>query len=738
MAPVLSIIPQNLEGVRQEVLERFAAMIENQMRTQQFAMNVSSLVHEINSEHASRLDSIINLLGQANCDASAKAEIQSRLRNEIQRVKRLDSTLDLLLAERERQWDAAGDHLKQVMLDFNHTLENLAGTLIEKDLLERQSQVLENIIISHEQVSHWQLFVQQILSSFHAIFPFNFFFIAFAEEHGLALYLYFLGDYTDEVKSFVRTKVTQDMLEKLELPADTLTDIEEFDIPTESRLESISKIDTIVVTVPELDLVNLAGVLGVTFCSSNVLSSQEASVIRSILAVMVMVVGSSKALSKTLAELEYYSAHDPLTGLHNRRYFNEMLEYEVGRSERHNHEFSILMLDLDDFKDINDTYGHPCGDETLKEVAEVLHTIMRKGDLATRIGGDEFAIILTETGQDGAMVVAEKLRGELRDKQFVSPNGKTFHVTTSIGLVTYPQDAKNISDLMAGVDIGLYRAKKLGKDGICTVDQVEDKVQAGRDIRDHAETLRAHLRNDLVLPFYQPIIDCKTGEVYAYESLARLAEPNGETVSAGMFIETIEKYGMGRELDRVIIRKTLETLKEHAVDSGLTHKVFINISAQEIQGRGVLGYAEELCHELGIPPHCMVFELLERDAIGDMTNMRKFLTELRQSGFSFALDDFGSGYNSFHYLRELHFEYVKLDGDYVRNILNSKIDFALVRNLIHLCQDLGTLTVAEFVESQEIMDKLREMGVDYAQGFHLGVPVPRMQPSSWQPGKVKP
>lgn len=737
MTSVLSMAPQNLEEVRQQVLERFAALIESQMRTQQFAMNVGGLVHDINSEHTERLDSIIRLLGQADCDAAAKAEIQAKLRYEISRVKRLDSTLDLLLGERERQWAATGNHLKQVMLDFNHTLESLAGTLIEKNLLERQSQVLEKIIISHEQVSHWQLFVQQILASFHAIFPFNFFFIAFAEEHGLALYLYFLGDYPDDVKSFVRTKVTTDMLAKLALPPDTLTDIEEFDIPADSGLASIEDISTIVVTVPELDLVNLAGVLGVTFCSSKVLSSQESSVIRSILAVMVMVVGSSKALSKTLAELEYYSAHDPLTGLHNRRYFNEMLEYEVGRSERHNHEFSILMLDLDDFKDINDTYGHPCGDETLKEVAEVLHAIMRKGDLATRIGGDEFAIILTETGQDGAMVVAEKLRAELRDKEFLSPNGKTFHVTTSIGLVSFPKDARNISDLMAGVDIGLYRAKKMGKDGVCTVESVEDKVQAGRDIRDHAETLRGHLRNDRVLPYYQPIIDCKTGEVFAYESLARLAEPNGETVSAGMFIETIEKYGMGRELDRVIIRKTLEVLRKHTTDNGIANKVFINISAQEIQGRGVLGYAEELCRELGIPPQCMVFELLERDAIGDMTNMRKFLSELRQSGFSFALDDFGSGYNSFHYLRELHFEYVKLDGDYVRNILNSKIDFALVRNLVHLCQDLGTLTIAEFVESQEIMDKLREMGVDYAQGYHLGVPVPRMQPSSWQPGTIK-
>jgi len=151
-------------------------------------------------------------------------------------------------------------------------------------------------------------------------------------------------------------------------------------------------------------------------------------------------------------------------------------------------------------------------------------------------------------------------------------------------------------------------------------------------------------------------------------------------------------------------------------------RLFINLSAQEIQGRGILGFAEQLCIEMSIPPQAVVFEILERDAIGDMTHMRKFLSNLREKGFSFALDDFGSGYNSFHYLRELHFDYVKIDGAFVRNILNSKIDYALVRNLSHLCQDIGILTVAEFVESEEILDALKNMGIDYVQGFHLALP----------------
>ena len=728
MKPAPLRVPDGHEEMRQRVLESFAGLFESQTRTRRFASSITELTRDTHDELLSGLRDSIQRIAGLDIAPDTRSHIVSGLEQAVARCERLDKTLDVLVDERRRQWRKNASDLQHVMLEFNRTSHNLAGTLIEKDLLERQSQVLETIVLSHEKVTQWKAFVQEVLLGFHAFFPFDVFFIAFAEENVLSLYIYYMGSFPDDVRSAARSKLARDMVAHLRLPADVPLDIEEFQVARDPNrpVREIDNIRMITVPVPDIEASNLAGLLGIAYASLEDLTPQESSVIHSILAVMVMVVGSSKALNRTLSELEYYSTHDPLTGLHNRRYFNEILGYEVGRSERHQHEFSILMLDLDDFKDVNDTYGHPCGDRVLQQVADRMKQSMRNGDLATRIGGDEFAIILVETGVEGALTVAEKLRTELRQMTFIGDDGKDFHITTSIGVVTYPGDAHSISDLMAGVDLGLYRAKELGKDGIGTLESVGDRVKASRMTRDYAEKLRASLRDGRVVPYYQSIFNCKTGEPFAYETLARIIEPDGRTLSAGAFIETIEKYGLGRDLDRTIITQALHAARARLDANKPPFRLFINLSAQEIQGRGILGYAEQLCTELGIPPSVIVFEILERDAIGDMTHMRKFLSDLRKKGFLFALDDFGSGYNSFHYLRELSFDYVKIDGAFVKNIVRSKIDRTLVHNLTRLCQELGILTIAEFVESEDILQALRSMGVDYAQGFHLGIPASAM------------
>lgn len=708
----------HLERLRLDIANHLASLLEGQTRTQNYGSSVWELTLNIHHEIMASLE---EALGSRDSETLSDVMLQT---GEV--CRRLDTSLNLLLNERTRQWHQGGDHLRSLLNEVNDTINALSSTLIEKNLLERQSKVLEHIILSHERVAHWKEFVQEILLDFHSIFPFNFFFIAFAEEHGLSMFLYYLGEYPEEVRLEASRMLSRRMLQDLGLPANTPLDFEEFIIPNPTQMVAMDDVKMLTVSVPE-HAPKLAGLLGVAYASEESLLPQEESIISSILAVMVMVVGSSKVLSRTLSELEYYSMHDPLTGLYNRRHFNAMLEYEIDRSERHHHAFSLLLLDLDNFKDVNDSYGHPTGDQALCAIAEVLRSHLRKGDLPTRIGGDEFAVILIETDREGALIVAENIGRSLRELVLLSADGKRFHVTVSIGVVSYPLDAQGINDLLSGVDIAMYHAKELGKDGVCTVEALKDKISSNRNTRDHAEYLREALQAKRIVPFFQAIVDCKSGDVVAYETVARLQEANGETIAAAMFIETIEKYGLSRELDQAIISKAFAAKSDALVQSVATDvKLFINLSAQEIQGRGILAYAEELCNQLHIPPSCIVFEILERDAISDMGNMRQFLSNLRRKGFAFALDDFGSGYNSFHYLRELRFEYVKIDGAFVRNILNSKVDYALVRNLSNLCKDIGIRTIAEFVENQAIFDALCDMGIDYAQGYHIAMPSPVM------------
>lgn len=718
MVDEVSRIGSPLEALRLRFFEYCATLLEGQVRSHHFAAATRDLTR---SEH----QEILADLRRFEREQAGKPLAVS-LEDVARRCDSLQGALDLLADERQRRLHRNGDYVKEIMREFDRMTSDLSTTLIEKSLLERQSRVLESIILSYEKVSQWKTFVQQILADFHTVFPFDFFIVAFSEEHSLGLYIYFMGAYADDVRAVVRERFAADFLRQLKLPPSTPVDVEEFIVLKAPAAMALADVSLLTVAMPE-HLPGLSGILGVGYASSSPLTAQEAGIIRSILSVMMMVVGSSKVLNRTLLELEYYSTHDPLTGLHNRRHFNQMLEYEVGRSERHHHNFSLLFLDLDDFKDINDSYGHPTGDEVLRSIGEAITLNLRKGDLACRIGGDEFAVLLPETGLEGGMSAGEHLRELIAKREFPGPNGKSFHTSVSIGVVSYPRDAQTFGELVATVDVSLYHAKHLGKNITANIDSAKTLLQETRAKRTDVEMLREAFKADRVVPYFQPIVHCQSGELFAYESVARLIAENGEIATAATFIDAVEKYGLVHDLDRIMIEKSLREKKRSLQDGARSVRLFVNLSAQEIQGRGILGYAEDLCERLEMPPSCLVFEIVERDAIGDMSNMRKFLSNLRKQGFAFALDDFGSGYNSFHYLRELRFEYVKLDGSSVRNILNSQIDHALVCNLVRLCNDLGIETIAECVETEGILNALRQIGTNYVQGYHIDMPQPHMK-----------
>ncbi|WKJ90721.1 EAL domain-containing protein [Methylomonas montana] len=704
--------PSQLKSLHIHSIRTLTELLEAQNRTQTFERGIIDLAIREVGKLAERLPILAD-------NHAAKAEVAGYAR----RCKTIAASLTLLNQQQGKDAHNNCRKISSLITETHELLRRMELTLIDKSLFERQSAVLENIILSHEKVTQWKEFVQEILLEFHGFFPFNFFSIAFTGASGISIYLYYLGQYDEQTKIFVRKRLADNLLAELKIPADTLVELEEFFITDIKQQRDFEEIETITVGVPD-EKVGVGGILGVSYSSGYRLTTQEQSIIRSLLSVMVMVVGSSKTLSRTLQELAYYAEHDPLTGLHNRRYFNEILEYEFDRACRHNDQFALLSMDLDNFKGVNDGFGHMVGDQVLIHLGQLLKKQLRKGDVLVRLGGDEFAVLLPGADDHSALIIAESLRQAVHDFEFEvdGPYREHISLTTSIGVATFPKDAPVVADLLAGVDLALYQAKSAGKNFVFPLRSLETGIAQNKKMLGLSEVLKKALKEERIVPYFQPIMACASGELHAYEALARLATEDGEIIPAGVFIDAADKYGISLNLDHVMLRKVTAFMAEQYAETGQMPTVFVNLTPQEIQRRDILQYAENLCRQQRIPPEKLVFEVTEREAIGDLSNMRKFLSNLREKGFAFALDDFGSGYNSFHYLRDLHFEYVKIDGAFISNIMESKVDSVLIENLNRLCQQLGMKTLAEFVESEEIMARLREIGVDYAQGFHLGLP----------------
>ena len=670
-------------------------LLENQIRTRSF---ITGVQHYKDQMLESRSEGI-SAENQRDWEALSKSNSQ-------------------LLKLGSVSWERSISQIKNLLVECDQLVRQLHKAMIDRELYEQQGLVLQGIILSHEKVENWEEFVQSILRKFHDIFEFNFFSIAFDSREGIDLYLYYMGEFPTEAMAEAKKELSARMTVKLSRIKVLI--IKEYQVLDE-KLDNIEidQMHSVTIDVDE-GKQNLGGLLEMGYFSSIPLGIDEESIIKSILSVMVMVIGSSRTLKKTLTELDYQANQDPLTGLYNRRYFNGFLEKEIERSKRHDHEFCMLMLDLDNFKGINDSYGHLCGDDVLREVAQVLKKKIRRGDMVTRLGGDEFCLVLPETSITGAHHVAEEIKSAIEAYQFSDIHD--FHITTSIGIISYPSHTTSFSELLSFVDLALYQAKADGRNTVRDYDSSISTIKNTKRLFGLTQDLSRAIKEKRIIAYFQPIVTTAEQSVYAYEALARLVSDDGEIISANGFIDAAERSGVITDLDKHMIQIVTDRLLNTTSEAKDYPLVFINISPVSAQNRGILQYTSSICKEKGIPPECIVFEMTEREVVSDMTSMKKFLGELRAHGFAFALDDFGSGYNSFRYLRELYFDYVKIDGELVKNMRHNKADVALVESLNSLCRKLEMTTIAEFVEDNESLTQLKEMGVVYCQGFHTGSP----------------
>lgn len=415
------------------------------------------------------------------------------------------------------------------------------------------------------------------------------------------------------------------------------------------------------------------------------------------------------------ARLEELSIRDPLTGLYNRRKFQEFMQNEIIRATRHGRGFSVIMVDLDDFKYINDTFGHPIGDMALREIAMLLGIELRSADVLARLGGDEFAIILPETEVGRGFLVANKLHKALADKVFELPVGK-IKITASFSMVSFPEDGKTEDQICAAMDVVLYQAKSQGKNRVMTAESGGDRSMMM--IFKQGDFLRNALREDRIEAFLQPIVNVHSGEVMAYEVLGRIRDGE-KVVSAQEFADVAEELGMAHELDREVFRKGLA---HHAVIEKRHPriKLFFNLFPSSFMDLEWIRGIPDLVRGEGVPCECIVLEITEREALPNLTQVGTVIEELRARKISVALDDFGSGFSSFMYLKYLIVDFVKIEGSFIRQIANDPRDRIMVEHINDMAHQFGLKTVAEFVEDEATAKILAEIGVDYAQGYYYG------------------
>lgn len=412
---------------------------------------------------------------------------------------------------------------------------------------------------------------------------------------------------------------------------------------------------------------------------------------------------------------------DPLTGLLNRRRFNEEMESYLALARNFNLRGAVLLLDLDLFKYINDSLGHRAGDELLRRVSQLLRNQARETDIVARLGGDEFAFLLPYTGTE-ASFIADRILDTLRHEQVLA-GGRTLNVTGSIGITYFPDHGVTPEDLLAQADVAMYKAKEAGRNTYAVFapqddwrEQIESKLSWDRRIREG-------LRHDRFTLYGQPIMDLESGRVTRMELLLRLRGETGEIIPPSAFLDVAERYGLIQDIDHWVVREAIRLVAAHRAEWPFD-SYEINLSGKTISDPGMVRLLEDELERTGLDPACLVLEITETAAISDLEQARRFIKAMKGLGLRFALDDVGAGFSTLYLLKHLDVDYIKIDGGFVRNLPNDVADQHLVKALVAVAKSLGQKTIAEFVENPETLALLREYGVDYAQGYLIGRPGP--------------
>jgi diguanylate cyclase (GGDEF)-like protein/PAS domain S-box-containing protein len=419
------------------------------------------------------------------------------------------------------------------------------------------------------------------------------------------------------------------------------------------------------------------------------------------------------------AQLQFMADHDPLTGLANRRKFEQELERHVAQVKRYGPEGALLLLDVDHFKQVNDTLGHNSGDELIISIASVLRDRLRDSDVLARLGGDEFAVLLPKADEtEAAQVAGALVHGVCTNAALLG--GERKRVTASVGVAVFDNDTESLSaeTILVEADLAMYDAKEAGRNRYAFYTTSEHPVSRTAARLAWANRIERALEDNRFVLVAQPIQDLRSGRISQYELLIRMLDDHDDHVPPATFLYIAERYGLIGHLDEWVAVRAIELIEQRP-DLHLE----INISGRSLGDRDLLRAIDNRLRSAPIDPAHLIFEVTETAAVANITQAQLFAQRLRDHNCRFALDDFGAGFGSFYYLKHLPFDYVKIDGEFVQHAASATIDQLVIQAIVRIARGLGKETIAEFVTNAETCRMVQQLGIDYAQGNHVGEPL---------------
>lgn len=603
------------------------------------------------------------------------------------------------------------------MKDLAHKLRSIAT---DNDSLTLQIRLMEKLVITAESITDWIDYTKKLLININHVLECPAIFAVFKAENNYELFIFWYLNPDTETKMVYEEAILKiSGLE--EILGENFPSIKHYIAEVGTNMPAVSKeqmsAHTKSLVFPEKRIGNITAIGVQTPFSED---KSKAIVLDSVLTTLTNVLGSVKAIHIYTKDVEFFATRDPLTNLNNQRMFWDLLKAETKRAERHKFCFSLVVLDFDNFKLINDVYGHAFGDKLLQRFAEKLKTTGREEDITARYGGDEFTIILPEADEESAYSMVQRLKENLAAVNILAPDGKNIKVTTSIGIACYPRHADEDKKLFLVASNMMYKAKREGKNRIC-LPVGEDIINSFKEMGVKGQVILNAIENKSLIPYFQPIMSLSDKIVSVHELLMRIPV-NGRVMTAAEFIDEAESMGVIHIMDMMLMEKAFQTIKSTGYDGYL----FINLSPKSLMIEDFVDDILKIVFKYGINKSKIVFEITERETVRNISLLVNFISRLKKEGFLFAIDDFGSGFSSFHYIKMFPIDFIKIEGEFIKNILNDDVDKAFVKSALTLAEELNIRTVAEFVENGDVLQSLEELGVDYAQGYFIDKPSPEL------------